>query len=85
MDQINQFFTNFVHEPNVMKLSLIDPSTKQVILSTDRKEEGKDFAIEMLPTDNVIIKDNGTYFQAIASISGLNVRKAILVIDFSKQ
>jgi len=40
MEQVNQFFSGFVKEPNIRKVQLIDPVTGKVLLSSDKKDEG---------------------------------------------
>ncbi|MDR2009488.1 MAG: hypothetical protein LBQ22_03295 [Bacteroidales bacterium] len=84
LDQVDQFFTSFIRESQVLKILLVDPSTQKVLLSTDKKDEGIEFPGAGFISDNITIQDNETYIRAIAPVSGLNGRLGILIIDFSK-
>ena len=84
MDQVNQFFSSFIQEPGITKIQLVDSGTAQIILSTDRKDEGT------IIENTLILQAERTYHIAeenrvliISPVMGLNARIGILVIEFN--
>ncbi|MEO8232176.1 MAG: hypothetical protein ABI638_07825, partial [Ignavibacteriota bacterium] len=41
LEEVNQFFLNFVKEKDVQMISLINPENSEIILSTDKNNEGQ--------------------------------------------
>lgn len=86
MEQVNQFFLNFIKVPNVEKVQLISYNNSSVLISTDKKDEGQ------VVTDNTILqsdtirsyKTDSTHSKIITPIMGLNNRIATLVIEIKK-
>lgn len=85
IDQVNQFFLEFIKEPNIEKIQLINPQDSMIRISTDKKDE---FTIT---SDSKILKTNSqtTYeFQSnyliCTPIMGLNKKIGILVIEVTK-
>ena len=84
LDQVNQYFTTFIREPNISKIQLIESATGTIILSTDKKDEG--IVIE----DNLILQAEKTFHipgnqqvKIISPVMGLSSRIGILVIERS--
>ncbi|MDD2636538.1 MAG: hypothetical protein PHW82_13685 [Bacteroidales bacterium] len=80
-EQIDQFFNEFIKNPDIIKLQLINPETFVVELSTDKKDEGKTNISYKFITEQVIKKD-ATDFLIITPITGLNKKIGIFVIQF---
>lgn len=83
LDQISQFFSSFVKQDGVIKLTLIDQNN-QVILSTDKKDEQSKFTDSDISTSEIIIKHKDNFIRVITPIMGLNEKLGVLVIDYSK-
>lgn len=79
-DQINQFFNEFVKNPEIIKLQLINPETSVVELSTDKKDEGT-VNPNFNSIEDQIVKKGSTEFYIITPISGLNKKMGIFVMQ----
>ena len=85
MEQVNQFFSAFVKEPGIRKIQLIDPVSKMVLLSSDKKDEGT--IIEdplILQAEKTIHLSADTGERFISPVMGLDSRIGVLVIEFEK-
>lgn len=85
MEQVNQFFSGFVKEPNVRKIQLIDPVSGKILLSSDKKDEGtivEDALI--LQTEETIHLSEETGEKIISPVMGLDTRIGVLVIELKK-
>lgn len=85
LEQVNQFFSGFVKEPNIRKVQLIDPITGAVLLSSDKKDEG------LIIEDAIILRSEKTIHLAgdagdkiISPVMGLDTRIGVLVIELEK-
>lgn len=85
MEQVNQFFSGFVKEPNIRKVQLIDPFTGTVLLASDKKDEGT--IIEdpiILQTEKSVRIKGETGDIIINPVMGLDTRIGVLVIEIEK-
>jgi len=85
MEQVNQFFSGFVKEPNIIKVQLIDPVTGTVLLSSDKKDEGtiiEDPNILQAEKPVRIVGETGDII--INPVMGLDTRIGVLVIEIEK-
>lgn len=83
-DQINQFFMSLVKEPGYKKIQLVDVNNSKIIVSTDKKDEGKVVSDTAILNTNIIKQlPEGDLIRCIAPVMGLNSRVAVLVIDRS--
>lgn len=85
MEQVNQFFSAFVKEPNIRKVQLIDPVTGTVLLSSDKKDEGtinENATILQAEKPVRIIGETGDVI--INPVMGLDTRIGVLVIEIEK-
>ena len=85
MEQVNQFFSGFVKEPNIIKVQLIDPVTGTVLVSSDKKDEGtiiEDTTILQAEKPVRIIGETGDII--INPVMGLDTRIGVLVIEIEK-
>lgn len=85
MEQVNQFFSAFVKEPNIRKVQLIDPVTGTVLLSSDKKDEGsiiQDTTILQAEKSVRIVGATGDII--INPVMGLDTRIGVLVIEIEK-
>lgn len=79
-DQIDQFFKDFIKNPDIIKLQLIDPTTSEVILSTDKKDEGTTQAgLNMI--DSQTVRKEASSLYIVTPISGLNKKIGIFVLQ----
>ncbi len=85
MEQVNQFFSGFVKEPNIRRVQLIDPVTAKVLLSSDKKDEGtiiENSLILQAEKSVRIIGETGDLI--INPVMGLDTRIGVLVIEIEK-
>lgn len=83
-EQINQFFLNYIKETDVICLSLIDPQTNMIILSTDKTQEGRILSLVDLSQDGTVSIVEDSVFSVVTSIMGLNSKIGILKIDYPR-
>ena len=84
LDQVNQYFTSFIREPDIVKIQLIDPSSGKIILSTDKKDEG--IVIEetlILQAERTFHIPGDQHVKIISPVMGLSARIGVLVIEYN--
>lgn len=86
IEHIDLFFNRFVKENNIKRLDLIDPNTKVIIKSTDKKIEGD------LIQDNTVftLSNNGVYLdtanaKVISPVMGLDSKIGVLIVSLQKK
>lgn len=85
MEQVNQFFSAFVKEPNIRKVQLIDPVTAKVLLSSDKKDEGTTVEDPTILQAEKPVRIFGTTGDVIINpVMGLDTRIGVLVIEIEK-
>ncbi|MFO7977789.1 MAG: hypothetical protein R6U64_03950 [Bacteroidales bacterium] len=83
LEQVDQFFSTFVNEQDVQRLRLIDPSTGDVILSTDRNDQNTRITqARILQAEEVFTIRQDSLAAVVSPIMGLSERLGILVVDF---
>lgn len=83
LEQVDQFFSTFINEPDVHRLRLIDPSTGDVILSTDRNDQNTRITqARILQAEEVFTIRQDSIAEIVSPIMGLSSRLGILVVDF---
>lgn len=83
-EQVNQFFLNFIQEPGVTNVKLVDANTSRVLLSTDKNDEGSMFTNPAMLTDKPIYQLKDSVLQVISPVMGLNNKIGVLVIEYKK-
>lgn len=85
LEEVNQFFLNFVKEKDVQMISLINPENSEMILSTDKKNEGQIVTDkQILDVNNLTIMSDSSQVQAVIPIMGLNSKIGILVVNIGR-
>jgi len=82
LNQVNQYLIQTVKMFDVTRILLADPSTGEVIVSTNKKDEGAVFDNDALVNAREAIKkmhNNHTY--TATPIMGLNTQLAVLIIQ----
>ena len=85
-DQVNQYFLQVLKQPSVEKLMLIDHNTGNVLISTNKKDEGTKFQDQkLLKSKDVttILKEDNWYTSS--PIMGLNNQLAVIVMVTNNQ
>lgn len=82
-EQINQYFNEFIKNPDITKLQLINPETSIVELSTDKKDIGNKVITFNAVQKQTIVTDS-TDFQIVTPITGLNKKLGIFVMEVNK-
>lgn len=85
LEEVNQFFLNFVREKDIRMISLINPENSKIILSTDKKNERQIVTDKQIlgVTDLTVMADS-TQLQFVVPIMGLNAVSGVLVVDVIK-
>jgi Ca2+/Na+ antiporter len=82
MENLNQLVTVFVQESDASLVQIVDPETRMVILSSDKKFEGTEYADEVNFEINqpVVIRDDQK-ITIITPIMGFSNRIGILIVE----
>lgn len=84
-EQVNHFFNDFIREPVVTKIKLIDPENYEIVLSTDKKDEGKVIDDkELYKVDELFTKIDSAEVKFINPVMGLDRILGILVIEIKR-
>lgn len=78
-EQIDLFFAEFIHTPQVVRLQLVHPTSGRIEISTDEKDVGEKFPSFRSLTQQELISDSTT-FQVLTPISGLNKNLGLFVL-----
>ncbi len=84
-EEVYHFFSNFIKEPKVTNIQLIDPDSFEVMLSTDKKDEG--VVVEnkdLYDIDELFIKTDPASVKFINPVMGLDRKLGILVIKMDR-
>ena len=82
IDQVNQFFITLVQEPTIVNLKVVDPENLEIIISTDKKEEGLFYKDEgLIRTNDIVVNKDSTILRVINPIMGLNRKLGVLVAE----
>jgi Ca2+/Na+ antiporter len=82
MENLNQLLTVFVQESNASLVQIVNPETRVVILSSDKKYEGTEYSQEVNFEINhpVVVKDNQK-ISIITPIMGFSKRIGVLIVE----
>lgn len=84
-ENIDQFLVALIKEPNINKIQLLDPKTGNIVLSTNRKEEGKtENNPAIVKADDLITIPDSLSYRIACPVMGLNNRLGVVVMDISK-
>lgn len=79
-EQINQYFNEFVKNPDVLGLQLINPESSVIEISTDKKNEGStNSAYNKI--DAQFVKKDSANIKIVTPITGLNQKAGIFIMD----
>lgn len=84
-EEVYHFFGDFIKEPKVTNIQLIDPDSFEVMLSTDKKDEG--VVVEnkdLYDIDELFIKTEPAFVKFINPVMGLDRKLGILVIKMDR-
>ncbi len=80
-EQVNHFFNDFVKEPGIIKVQLIEPEDYAIIISTDKRDEGNVVDDEYLyRVDELTTELDADRIEFINPVMGLDRKLGILVI-----
>ncbi|HBE43844.1 MAG TPA: hypothetical protein DDW27_22140 [Bacteroidales bacterium] len=82
MENLNQLLTVFVQESSASLVQIVNPETRMVILSSDKKYEGKEYSGEVNFEINqpVVVKDD-QMISIITPIMGFSNRIGVLIVE----
>lgn len=81
-EQINQYFMEFVKNPNIGKLQFINAENSIIEISTDKKDEGT-INSEYGKIDSQIISTDSIQYKIVTPITGLNKKIGFLIININ--
>lgn len=82
LEEGNNFFSAFIREKGIKVISLIDPVSRKIILSTDKKNEGREITDEqILNMPELRVLEDANIKSVITPIMGLNKKIGILRVD----
>ncbi|MCJ7688454.1 MAG: hypothetical protein MUO60_03935 [Clostridiaceae bacterium] len=85
LEQVNQFFLAFVKENDIRMISLINTENAQIILSTDKKNEGQEITDkQVLDVNELKLLEDSETLQVVVPIMGLNKKIGILNVEIVK-
>lgn len=85
LEQVEQFFSNFVKEYDILKIDLINPENAKIILSTDKKNEGQVVTdTQILEVEQLKVFGDSRRIQVVVPIMGLDKKNGILVVEVIK-
>lgn len=82
MEEVSRYANELLKYNGIQKLSLVDPATRLITFSTDKKEEGQS-AMETVFVDvpGLRSKRDGDQIQSILPVMGVDRKLAILMVD----
>lgn len=85
LEEVNQFFLNFVKEKGILMISLVNPENGIIILSTNKKNEGNVMTDKQIMdvTDLKVFADS-TELKVVVPIMGLNIKNGVLIVEVIK-
>ena len=85
LEEVNQFFLTFVREKYIRMIDLINPENGEIILSTDKKNEGQIISDKQIMgvTDLTVLADS-MQLKVVVPIMGLNIKNGVLVVEVIK-
>ena len=85
LEEVNQFFLTFVREKDIRMIDLINPENGEIILSTDKKNEGQIISDKQIMgvTDLTVLADS-MQLKVVVPIMGLNIKNGVLVVEVIK-
>jgi hypothetical protein len=86
MEEVNRFFLEMVQYKHINKISMIDPQTSMVIVSTDKKDEGYPSKETVFISVNQMktVKEGKSY-KIFQPIMGIDRKLGILLVEGSIQ
>jgi len=85
IEQVEQFFLAFIKEKGIEQIDLIDPKSKKIILSTDKKREGMSVSnTRILQISETVSIDDSLGISILSPIMGLEKKIAVLLVKIEK-
>src|SRR5680860_329306 len=85
-ENLNQLVNAFVKESGADLVQLVDPETNKIVLSSDKKFEGSEYAQKIdfgLKEPHTLKEDGGT--KIITPVMGLNTALGILIVQINNE
>lgn len=85
LEEVNDFFLNFVKENGIRMISLINSDDANILLSTDKKNEGQLVTDrQILNVNEVKVLSDSVRIEILAPIMGLDKKIAVLSVEVTK-
>ena len=82
LEEVNQFFMNFVREKDIRIINLINPENGKIILSTDKKNEGQIISDkQIMDVADLTVLEDSEKLMVVVPIMGLNKKNGVLVVE----
>ncbi|MDX1651574.1 MAG: hypothetical protein R3277_03715 [Brumimicrobium sp.] len=84
-DQVDQYFIQVIKNPQVEKIMLVDQTSGEVMISTNRKDlQTKYTNSKLLKAKDVITEIEDNFITTASPVMGLNTQLALLVVKTKK-
>jgi len=85
MEQVEQFFVNYLQTGRVVRVMLVDPNDGSIIISTNKKDlETKISDSAILSATSIVQVDMGTSYKFANPVMGLDKKLGIVVVEIEK-
>ena len=82
IEQVNQFFLQFIKDANVSKAQYIDVETGAILISTDKKDEGTMILNPMvLKAEKQFVDQDSLHWRIATPVMGLNQKLGVLIVE----
>lgn len=82
IEQVNQFFLEFIRETSVSKAQYVDAETGEILISTDRKDEGTTILDPVvLRAEKQTVSQDSLHWRIATPVMGLNQKMGVLMIE----
>lgn len=86
MEQVNTYFIQLIKEPSIETIQLVDHSTGNILLSTNKKDEGTLLKNEfVLNAKSPVSQLHNEVIISAAPVYGLSQQLGVLVIERAQQ
>lgn len=82
IEQVNQFFLQFIKDAHVSKAQYIDAETGAILISTDKKDEGTTILNPMvLKAEKQFAEQDSLHWRIATPVMGLNQKLGVLIVE----
>ncbi len=81
-EQVNQFFLQFIRDARVSKAQYVDAETGEILISTDKKDEGTSLLNSLLlRAEKQTAQQDSLHWRIATPVMGLNQKWGVLIVE----